>query len=227
VPEPLIVTFYTKLPQPSPTDDQELWQAGVQESIREFRNSIRNNYNEGTLQRLVTAHEPLVRQASVLALGLIGTLSSNATLSAALKDEDWLVRRFAEDALWEIWYRGDDADHCWTLQQAMQLNDFAQTLAALDDLIREAPEFAEAYNQRAILYYRRGDFGRSVDDCKTTLRLNPYHFAAAAGMGQCYIKMNKPRAALRAFKQALEMNPALHNLRDAVRALRDALNDTE
>ncbi|MBL8867233.1 MAG: tetratricopeptide repeat protein, partial [Planctomycetia bacterium] len=113
----------------------------------------------------------------------------------------------------------------WSLQQAMQLGDFAQTLAALDDLIREAPEFAEAYNQRAILLFRRGEFARSAADCKAVLRMNPYHFGAAAGMGQCYLKMNKPRAALRAFRQALELNPALVDLRDAVQALRQALGE--
>ncbi len=227
MPEPLIVTFYQKLPQPSPTDDQDLWQAGVQGAIRGFRASIKNNYTEGTLQRLVTHADPLARQAAVLALGLIGTLSSNAVIAAALKDDDWLVRKFAQDALWEIWYRGDNADHCWSLQQAMQLGDFAQTLAALDDLIREAPEFAEAYNQRAILLFRRGEFSRSVTDCKSVLRMNPFHFGAAAGLGQCLLKLNKPRAALRAFKQALDLNPALDDLRDAVRALREALDDGE
>ncbi|MBX3401212.1 MAG: HEAT repeat domain-containing protein [Gemmataceae bacterium] len=225
MPEPLIVTFYRKLPQPSPTDDRDLWQAGVQDAIREFRHSIKNNYTEGTLQRLVGHDDPLARQAAVLALGLVGTLDSNAAVAAALQDSDWLVRQFAEDALWEIWYRGDNAEYCWSLQQAMQLGDFAQTLAALDDLIREAPEFAEAYNQRAILLFRRGEFARSAADCKAVLRMNPYHFGAAAGMGQCYLKMNKPRAALRAFRQALELNPALVDLRDAVQALRQALGE--
>ncbi len=225
MPEPLIVTFYRKLPQPSPTDDRDLWQAGVQDAIREFRHSIKNNYSEGTLQRLVGHDDPFARQAAVLALGLVGTLDSNAVVANALKDSDWLVRQFAEDALWEIWYRGDNAEYCWSLQQAMQLGDFAQTMAALDDLIREAPEFAEAYNQRAILHFRRGEFSRSASDCKAVLRMNPYHFGAAAGMGQCYLKMNKPRAALRAFRQALELNPALMDLRDAVQALRQALGE--
>lgn len=227
MPEPLIVTFYRQLPQPSPTDDRDLWQAGVQDAIREFRHSIKNNYTEGTLQRLVTHDDPYARQAAVLALGLVGTLDSNAAVAAALKDSDWLVRQFAEDALWEIWYRGDNAEYCWSLQQAMQLGDFAQTMAALDDLIREAPEFAEAYNQRAILYYRRGEFSRSASDCKAALRLNPFHFGASAGMGQCFLKMNKPRAALRAFRQALDLNPAMTDLREAVQALRQALGDGE
>lgn len=227
MPEPLIVTFYRKLPQPSPTDDRDLWQAGVQEAIREFRHSIKNNYSEGTLQRLLTHPDPQARQAAVLALGLVGTLDSNAAVAAALKDSDWLVRQFAEDALWEIWYRGDNAEYCWSLQQALQLGDYAQTLAALDDLIREAPDFAEAYNQRAILYFRRGDFSRSASDYKSVLRMNPFHFGAAAGMGQCFLKMNKPRAALRVFRQALELNPAMSDLQDAVQALKQALDDNE
>ncbi len=227
VSEPLIVTFYRKLPHPTPTDDRELWQAGVQDAIREFRHSIKNNYVEGTLQRLVTHADPLARQAAVLALGLVGTLDSNAVVAEALKDTDWLVRQFAEDALWEIWYRGDNAEYCWSLQQAMQIGDFAQTLAALDELIREAPDFAEAYNQRAILFFRRGEFSRSASDCKAVLRMNPFHFGAAAGMGQCFLKMNKPRAALRAFRQALELNPAMSDLREAVNALREALDDAE
>lgn len=175
----------------------------------------------------MTHADPLARQAAVLALGLVGTLDSNAVVAEALKDTDWLVRQFAEDALWEIWYRGDNAEYCWSLQQAMQIGDFAQTLAALDELIREAPDFAEAYNQRAILFFRRGEFSRSASDCKAVLRMNPFHFGAAAGMGQCFLKMNKPRAALRAFRQALELNPAMSDLREAVNALREALDDAE
>ncbi len=223
--EPLIVTFFREIPQPSFKDDPDLWQAGVQEAMRSFRVSIKNNYSEGTLQRLLIHPDSQVRQAAVLGLGLIGTLGSNAALAAILKDEDTYVRRFAHDALWEIWSRGSDPNHCWQLQQAMQLGDFAQTMAALDDLLVDAPAYAEAYNQRAILLFRRGDYLRSRDDCKVVLKLNPYHFGAAAGLGQCYLKLKKPRAALRYFTQALDLNPALDELVEAVRALKDALGD--
>ena len=80
------------------------------------------------------------------------------------------------------------------------------------------------FNQRAIWFFKRGEFSRAVEDCEATLRLNPYHFGAAAGMGQCYLKLKKPRAALRAFKQALDINPSLDHLKDAVKALKDALD---
>jgi tetratricopeptide (TPR) repeat protein len=224
VTEPLIVKFYKKIPQPTPADDADLWEAGVQEAMREFRQAVKNNYAEGTLQRLLAHPSTPARQGAVLALGLVGTMDSNAAVAAALRDDDALVRKFAHDALWEIWLRGGTVDHAWQLRQAIQLPDFAQALAALDDLIAEAPNFAEAHNQRAILFFRRGEFARSVSDCQQALRLNPYHFGAAAGMGQCYLKLKKPRAALRAFRQALEINPSLDHLRDAVRALKDALD---
>lgn len=221
--EPLIVKFYKLLPQPTPTDDSELWEAGLQEAMREFRLAVKNNYSEGTLQRLLRHPATLARQGAVLGLGLIGTMESNAAVAAALHDEDQLVRKFAHDTLWEIWLRGGTVDHAWQLRQAIQLTDHVQTLEALNELIREAPDFAEAFNQRAIIHFRRGDHHRSVQDCQSALRLNPYHFGAAAGMGQCFLKLSKPRAALRAFKQALEINPSLTHLRDAVRSLTEAL----
>jgi tetratricopeptide (TPR) repeat protein len=224
VTEPLIVKFYKKLPQPTPADDADLWEAGVQEAMRGFRQAVKNNYTEGSLQRLLAHPSVPARQGAVLALGLVGTMDSNEAVAGALKDDDPLVRKFAHDALWEIWLRGGTVDHAWQLRQAIQVDDFAAALAALDELVAEAPNFAEAYNQRAILFFRRGEFARSVSDCQAALRLNPFHFGAAAGMGQGYLKLRKPRAALRAFKRALEINPSLDHLRDAVKALSDALD---
>jgi Tfp pilus assembly protein PilF len=58
-----------------------------------------------------------------------------------------------------------------------------------------------------------------VADCERALELNPYHFGAQSGMGQCYMKMGKPRAALRAFRQALETNPTLTHLSDTIETL--------
>ncbi len=223
---PLLVEFYSKLPQPQYGDDPDLLQAGMLEGMRTFRDAVKSKYNEGTLQRMLTSTETPIRRAAALALGLLGNMRSNACLANGLRDHDTLVRKFCTDSLWEIWFRGGTSDQNWLLQQAMQMPDLTQTLAALDDLIREAPDFAEAFNQRAIVHYRRAEYVRCVRDCEVTLRLNPYHFGAAAGMGQAYLKLNKPRAALRAFRQAMQINPSVENVRDTIRGLEAALDDT-
>ena len=44
-------------------------------------------------------------------------------------------------------------------------------------------------------------------------------------MGQSYLKLKKPRAALRSFEQALSIYPGLSDLEDAVRELQEALGE--
>jgi tetratricopeptide (TPR) repeat protein len=223
----LLLEAFERLPQPRLQDDAELWQAGVQEAVHDFQQLAKERYSEGTLQRMATSCEVAsARQAAVFALGLLGTMDSNAVLASVLRDDaDELVRRFAADALWEIWYRGESADQAHELRQAMALPDFAQQLAALDDVIRENPTFAEAYNQRAILHFRRGQYGAAVEDCERVLQLNPFHFGAASGLGQCRLRLNRPHSALRAFAHALELHPHLTHLQQTVQTLRAALEE--
>ena len=222
---PLIVRYYNRLPEMRPGDDDDLWNAGLQASVREFRDAVVNNYTDATLERLLDHHDPITRQAATLALGLVGELNTSPSVAARLKDRDRIVRRFAHDALWEIWFRGSDEEQCRRLREVLQLDDFSASMAALDDLVNDFPEYAEALNQRALLYYRRGEYTRSAADCERVLRLNPVHFAAASGMGQCYLRMKKPKAALRAFRTALSINPELDSVREAVSALKAAFGD--
>lgn len=221
---PLLVEMFDRLPELRPGDDEDLWAAGAQDAMREFRASARQRYTEGTLQRLLASEDVRTRRAAALALGLFGTMESNPAAAAALSDPDPVVQRFVADAMWELWFRGGTADQNRRLREASQCADPGPARAEFDRLIREAPSFAEAYNQRAIWFFKRGEFTRAVEDCEAVLRLNPYHFGAAAGLGQCCVKLGKPRAAIRAFRTALEVNPALEHLHDTIRALEQALD---
>jgi tetratricopeptide (TPR) repeat protein len=191
----------------------------MHDALRVYRQQVLRWYSEGTLQRLLMHADAETRRAAVLGLELVGTIESNGPLARVLHDEDSPTARMAGDALWQIWFRGGTEEQNSELQRLLHLPDFLQILAGLDDLVREAPRFAEVYNQRAILYYRRGEFARSVADCERALELNPYHFGAQAGMGQCYMKLRRPRAAVRAFRQALQTNPTLTHLSETIATL--------
>lgn len=218
-----LVALYRELPQLLPPDDPDLWAARMHDHLRVFRNGVERHYNEGTLQRLVASNDVECRRAGVLALGLVGTMSSNQTLAKALKDEDAQVAKMATDALWQLWFRGGTAEQNQELCRIIHLPDFLERLAGFDDLIREAPNFAEIYNQRAIMFFRRGEFARSAADCERVLELNPYHFGAMAGLGQCYLKLKKLRAAVRCFRQAVETNPILIHLHETIAAVEKSL----
>lgn len=220
---PLLVEFFSKLPELRPRDDEELWTAGVQLAMREFRVAVRARYSEGTLQRILASAEVRSRRAAALALGLVGSMDSNPIVATALHDADSLVQKFAADSLWELWFRAGTAEQNRRLSEAARNVDMVAVRADLDELIRQAPNFAEAHNQRAIWFFKRGEFARAIDDCEAVLCLNPHHFGAAAGLGQCLTKLSKPRAAIRAYRQALAINPALGHLNEAIQALERSL----
>jgi tetratricopeptide (TPR) repeat protein len=196
-----------------------------QAALDEFRQRVAAKYAEGTLLRLLISKDVRARRAAVLGLGLLGTMAANAPLAGRLHDTDTDVARLAGDAMWSVWFRGDDPDHAEELRRLGRLRDAEKALAGLDELIRRAPTFAEAFNQRAVVLFRLGRYERSITDCQRTLQLNPHHFGAQAGMGQCFLKLRKERAALKAFRTALRTNPHLEGIADTVRTLEIALGE--
>ena len=221
----LLVEYYNELPQPRPNEDAQAWAGRMQSALQKFQEQVNQRYTEATLLRLLDSPGATARRAAVLALGMVGTMEANGPLAGMLHDEDRMVRQLAADALWSLWFRADTEAHHRELRRLIRQNDPKKALAGLNALIREAPEFAEAYNQRAILYYRLEDYAHSVADCETVLRLNPYHFGALSGMAQCYMKLKKPRAALKAFRSAFQVNPALEGVEETIRFLEDALGE--
>jgi tetratricopeptide (TPR) repeat protein len=189
------------------------------QDIEPFRRLVSTRYTEGTLCRLIEAGDTQARRAAVLALGLFGTIESNTSVARALRDGDLTVRRLATDALWAIWFRADTAENNQTLEQVSNLIsrqrlDEAAVLATR--LIERAPRFAEAYNQRAIAHFNRGQFEQSAADCRRTLELNPYHFGALGGLAQCQLNLRQPREALKTLRRALKLQPFSEGLRNIV-----------
>jgi tetratricopeptide (TPR) repeat protein len=220
----LLVDCYTELLQ-SGNDESRPARVARLKALEKFRAKVAARYNEGTLQRLLDSGDVHARRAAVLALGLLGTMRSNKELAALLRDDDRQVRQLAADALWSVWFRADTDAHNQELQRLIRLGDPQRTRSGLDALIKKASGFAEAYNQRAIVYFRLGEYEKSISDCEMVLKLNPYHFGAQSGMGQCYMKLKKPKAALKAFRTAFRLNPDLEGVEDTIRALEDVLGE--
>lgn len=219
-----IVAYYRELPELLPPDDPDLWAAKMHDCLRQFRRRVEQHYSEGTLLRLLNHPDRMTRRASVLALGLLGSMDCNPGLARALHDTDQQVAKMATDAMWQLWFRGGTDEQNNELCRVIHLPDFLEMLAGLDDLHRENPAFAEVLNQRAILFFRRGEFARAATDCERVLQMNSYHFGAMAGLGQCYLKLRKPRSAVRCFRQAVETNPTLAHLHEMINSLDNSLD---
>ena len=191
-----------------------------------FIAAVASSYTIGTLERLAEFGQRTSRRAATMALGFLGDYRSNNVMGRRLSDEDRGVRMLAENSIRELWYRDGNERQRQTLQVIIRLNNAEQSAAATrlaSELIDEAPFFAEAWNQRAIAHFQRGRFDDSANDCLQTMELNPYQFASAVGMGQCYLEMNEPQPALDCFRRALTLNPCLEDVRAQVAYLERAL----
>jgi tetratricopeptide (TPR) repeat protein len=228
----LLLQYYRQRPERQTGEAAAAWARRFAAGLHEFRKAVERRYTEGTLLRLLAGGSVEARQAAVLAVGLTGSIRANAALAARLHDEDSEVRRMASDALWAIWFRADAPENNRELQRLVRLSaatDFApeQVLQGLSDLVQRAPRFAEVYNQRAILFFRLGDMRHARQDCERALKLNRFHFGAASGLGQCYMKQKRLRAALRAYRRAYRINPNLDSIRQAILSVERMLGEED
>jgi tetratricopeptide (TPR) repeat protein len=227
--QPLLLQYYNELPDRKAGDSSRQAAHRIRRGLNRFKKSVEVRYNEASLERLLVCPNPEARQAAVLALGLTGSMNVNASLAARLHDEDTVVSELAADALWSLWFRADIKENNLELQRLMRVrideDAAAGVLAGFRALIDKAPRFAEVYNQRAIVYFRLGDVAKAIADCEKTLRLNPYHFGAANGLAQCFMKQKKLRAALRTYRRANRINPHLDGVKQVIDSLERMLGE--
>lgn len=193
-----------------------------------FVAEVNQHYTQGTLQRLLCHGSGEIRRAAALALGYLGDYESNAALGKALSDADPAVRVLAEASIRKVWLRFGTEEQQRQLSVIIRLNlsrRYRDAAARGNRLIEEVGNYAEAYNQRAVAWYGLGDYAQAICDCRMVLELNPYHFAAAAGMGQAYLEMRDPLAALDAFRRALRLYPDLQAVRIQVARLERLIED--
>ena len=221
----LLLEYYRVLPERRDGEDSRAWAARLEDGLKRFKADVSGRYTEATLQRLAESPSGQTRRAALLALHLVGTMASNEAVAAHLRDEDGQVRQMAADALWAIWFRAGSEENNKELQRALQQQDPKQGLSVLSALIRKAPGFAEAYNQRAILYFQAQEYDKCAADCRKVLELNKQHFGAAAGLARCYLRLRLPEPALKAFRTAYRINPNLEGIQDAIRDLESVLGD--
>ena len=173
------------------------------------------------LQRLSDA-DAAKRREAVARLGDVGVMADAKALVAQLRDPDEETRSGAEESLWKIWARsGDEKVDSLYRQGIRQMNEglAKESVATFSRIIEMKPDFAEAWNKRATLYFLMGEHEKSLADCHEVMKRNPWHFGALAGYFQIYLQMDDFERALRYGRRALEVNPNMEGVRNGVEAV--------
>jgi tetratricopeptide (TPR) repeat protein len=90
---------------------------------------------------------------------------------------------------------------------ARRAGDAIEAILLLNRIIEDYPGYAEAWNQRATMYYVIGDFEASIADCAKVLELEPRHFGALSGRATIYLLQGKRALALKDMAAALQVHP--------------------
>jgi tetratricopeptide (TPR) repeat protein len=137
-------------------------------------------------------------------------LPSTDELLAALRDSDEDNRTAATAAFWYIWFNQKGEQGHRLLERCQIFIDQDRFDAAedlLSQLINHFPDFAEAWNRRAVLYFLQERYGEAISDCRQVLDLVPYHFGALHGLGLCHAALGQYPEAIQAFQRALDIQP--------------------
>lgn len=158
--------------------------------------------------------------------------STNAedALHRILKEGCSELRTAAEEALRQVWHDSGDEAVNRLLEEGTSLmkdDQHEQAVVIFSSVIEKAPGFAEGWNKRATARFLMEDYERSVSDCHRVLELKPRHHGCLTGLGMCLQALARDREAVEAFRKAIELNPGLQHLREAVEGsdLNTVIND--
>ncbi len=216
---------------PATSDAQELITtlkpALAEGNLADALEKVRKDWTTPELIDLLSARNMDVRKVAALSLGFVGDHRAVSALAIALHDKDDVVHQVAEHALWCIWFRLGKTNSVALVRASSNDVTMMNYDAALEKLTKALaldPDFAEAYNQRAIAHYLAEQYEESISDCQDALRLMPQHFGAMAGMGQCFAHLENYTEARRCYRLALAINPKFEGVEAALQQIDQILN---
>ena len=108
---------------------------------------------------------------------------------------DETTSKLVEMQIWALWASESSPEAVKQLADATAALNLGQLSVAeegLNSLIASKPDFAEAWNRRATLYYMQGRYAESLADIEHVLALEPRHFAHFLARAWCYVPWASP-----------------------------------
>jgi tetratricopeptide (TPR) repeat protein len=130
--------------------------------------------------------------------------------------------KLVEGRIWALWLASgsDTADLLMSrVKTALDGKDNNLAIELLTAVIGLKPEYIEAWNKRATLYFANKDYSKSLADIRQVLAREPRHFGALSGLGIIMQEFGEDKLALEAFRRAVAVNPHLPKIPEFVKTL--------
>lgn len=115
-----------------------------------------------------------------------------------------------EEEVWDAWLVSGSPTVDVLMQRGLEYQEADNLDAARDAFDRAIailPDYAEAWNRRAVLFFNAGKYDEAIADLETALTREKRHFGAWIGLAMIFESIERPEAAMRAYEKALEIHP--------------------
>jgi tetratricopeptide (TPR) repeat protein len=124
--------------------------------------------------------------------------------------------------IWTLWEANESPMAEILLAQsnkAMRDGAFETSEIMLNEVVGSYPEFTEALNKRAMLYYNMKRYDEAMEDVNAVLEAEPRHFGALAGKASIYQAQGNVAKAAESLRDAIAVNPHLQTAKDVLKQL--------
>ena len=180
-----------------------------QESMRKKELCLKNHLNFRVMFRIISIITFLLLSITSVKADQNDPRLNNLFKKLNKTENQQEISNIIKD-IWDIWYEVDDPKVIEYFEkgiQAMRIRNYPLAVRFFNNLIEEDPNFAEAWNKRATVYFMMGDFDKSMNDIIKTLELEPRHFGALDGMGLIFIHQGQYQQAIDVYDKMLEIFP--------------------
>ena len=132
-----------------------------------------------------------------------------------------------EQKIWKLWIQHPtDQNLTLKLEEGSEFVRNQKLFKAIEiftEVINLDPEWAEAWNKRATVFYMMGKFKQSQEDIDKVLALEARHFGALAGQGLVNIQLKNYEKAIFSYQQAKEIHPSMQSPEIMIRRIEELI----
>ncbi len=116
-----------------------------------------------------------------------------------------------EKQIWAIWHKHPDnlklTEKLRLGTELMQYGSYDYALKVFDNIIKTDPNWSEAWNKRATVFFLMHKYNKSLNDIEKVLKIESRHFGALSGQARIFIKLKEYEKAIISLKKTLKFYP--------------------
>ena len=117
-----------------------------------------------------------------------------------------------EEKIWSIWNEHPSNNKLTERlefgTELMHYGDYNYALKVFDNILATDPEWSEAWNKRATVFFLMKRYSKSLNDIEKVLKIESRHFGALSGQARIFIKLQEYEKAIISLKKALKFYPS-------------------